>query len=462
MKISFYGAAREVTGSCYLLETSGGTPAGRNALRRAGSRVLVDCGMFQGCNTCDVKNLTELPFDAASIDAVFLTHAHLDHCGRIPKLVRDGFRGKVYGTPPTLDLAELVMLDAVGIMRGDLKREGIAMLYEEEDVALAINQFAGVDYSRDVKVGDVTARPRDAGHIFGSAFWEFEDGAGKRVAFSGDLGNDGNRILKPTAQLAAVDALIIESTYGNRVHEDESARETKLRDVVGQTIKNEGVLIIPAFAIDRTQQILFELNHLIENGIVPEVPMYLDSPMAIKATEIMKSYPQYYNKDAQALAATGDDLFDFPGLTLTLSRDESKFINDAPKPKVIIAGSGMMNGGRIQHHLVRYLSDKNSTVLIVGYQAGGTLGRDLYEGKKVVNVLQERVHVNARITSIGAYSAHADQKKLARWAVGAEEKPKRVIVTHGEDAAAVALATHFQEHLGIPAVAPHFGDTIDV
>jgi metallo-beta-lactamase family protein len=450
MKISFFGAAREVTGSCYLVETAGGT------------RALVDCGMFQGCNTCDVKNFAELRFDAASIDAIFLTHAHLDHCGRIPKLVKDGFRGKIYATPPTLDLAELVMLDAVGIMRGDLKREGIAMLYEEEDVALAIKQFVGVDYSRDTKVGDLTARPRDAGHIFGSAFWELEDGAGKRIAFSGDLGNDGNRILKPTAQLSAVDALIIESTYGNRVHEDESTRETKLREVVQKTIETGGVLIIPAFAIDRTQQILFELNHLIENGIVPEVPMYLDSPMAIKATEVMKSYPQYYNKDAQALAATGDDLFDFPGLTLTLSRDESKLINDAPKPKVIIAGSGMMNGGRIQHHLVRYLSDQNSTVLIVGYQAQGTLGRDLYEGKKNVSVLQEHVHVNARIMSIGAYSAHADQKKLVRWAMGAEEKPKRVIVTHGEDAAAVALATHFQEQLGVPAVAPHFGETIEI
>lgn len=450
MKISFYGAAREVTGSCYLVESSGGT------------RALVDCGMFQGCNTCDVKNFTELQFDAASIDAIFLTHAHLDHCGRIPKLVKDGFRGKVYGTPATLDLAELVMLDAVSIMRGDLKREGIAMLYEEDDVALAIKQFAGVDYSRDVKVGDLTARPRDAGHIFGSAFWEIEDGAGKRVAFSGDLGNDGNRILKPTAQLSAVDALIIESTYGNRVHEDESTRETKLRAAVQQTIDEGGVLIIPAFAIDRTQQILFELNHLIESGLLREVPMYLDSPMAIKATEVMKAYPQYYNNEARALAASGDDLFKFPGLTVTLTRDESKMINDAPKPKVIIAGSGMMNGGRIQHHLVRYLSDKNSTVLIVGYQAQGTLGRDLYEGKKVVDVLQERVHVNARITSIGAYSAHADQKKLTHWALEAEERPKRVIVTHGEDAAAVALATHFQEQLGIPAVAPHFGETIEI
>lgn len=450
MKISFYGAAREVTGSCTLVESSGGT------------RALIDAGMFQGCNTCDVKNFAELHFDPASIDALFLTHAHLDHCGRIPKLVKDGFRGKVYATPPTLKLAELVLLDAVNIMRDDFKREEIPMLYDEEDVGQALKQFSGIDYSRDVTVGDVTARPRDAGHIFGSAFWELRDGKGKRAAFSGDLGNQGSKILKPTAQLSAVDVLVMESTYGNRIHEDESTRETKLRDIVLRTIRERGVLVIPAFAIDRTQQILFELNHLVENGLLPEVPIYLDSPMAIKATEVVKTYPQYYNMEAQALAATGDDLFDFPGLTLTRTRDESKTINDAPRPKVIIAGSGMMNGGRIQHHLVRYLSDKNSTVLIVGYQAQGTLGRDLYEGKKVVNVLQELVHVNATITSIGAYSAHADQRKLTAWAAEATEKPKRILVNHGEEAAAVALATHLQGTLGVPAQAAHFGETFEV
>ncbi len=450
MKISFYGASREVTGSCYFVESGGGT------------RALVDCGMFQGCNTCDVKNFRELLFDPKTVDAVFLTHAHLDHCGRIPKLVKEGFRGNVYATPPTVELATLVMMDAVGIMRDDFEREGIAMLYDERDVERATSRFVAVDYSRDVKVGDLVARPRDAGHIFGSAFWELEDGEGKRAAFSGDLGNRGSRILKPTAQLSAVDALVIESTYGNRVHEDESTRETKLRDVIRRTIKERGVLVVPVFAIDRTQQILFELNHLVESGVLPEVPIYLDSPMAIKATEVIKSYPQYYNNEAQRLAASGDDLFDFPGLVLTRTRDESKTINDAPKPKVILAGSGMMNGGRIQHHLVRYLSDRNSTVLIVGYQAQGTLGRDLYEGKKVVNVLQEQVHVNATITSIGAYSAHADQKKLEEWVVTAEAKPKRILVTHGEDAAAVALATHFQNDVGIPAVAPHYADTVEV
>ncbi len=450
MNVSFFGATREVTGSCYLVETQTGT------------KVLVDCGMFQGCNTCDVKNFTKLYFDPKDISAVFITHAHLDHTGRIPKLVKDGFRGKIYGTAPTLRLAELVLLDAVHIMREDLEREKVEMLYEEKDVEQALTQFEPVEYSHDVKVGDITARPRDAGHIFGSSFWELHSAEGKSVAFSGDLGNHGSKILRPTAQLSAVDLLVVESTYGNRIHEDESTREAKLRQAIERTVAEKGVLVIPAFAIDRTQQILFELNHLVESGMLPNVPIFLDSPMAIKATEIVKEYPQYYNKEAKALAATGDDLFDFPGLKLTRTRDESKLINDTPKPKVIIAGSGMMNGGRILHHLVRYLSDPHSTVLIVGYQASGTLGRDLYDGKKVVNVLQEKVHVKAHILAIGSYSAHADQAKLVQWVDEAEAKPKRIAVTHGEEDTSVALATRFQQHFKIPSAAPHFGDTIEV
>jgi len=449
MKISFYGAAREVTGSLYLVETGK-------------TRILVDCGMHQGCNTCDVKNLVDFPFDSKAIDAVLLTHAHLDHSGRIPKLIKAGFRGKIYGTAPTLKLAALVIEDAQHIMEEDHEREGIPVLYSKEDVAATIEQFEPVDYSREVTIGDVTCRPRDAGHIFGSAFWEVRQINGPSAAFSGDLGNRGSKILRPTAQLSAVDALIIESTYGNRIHEDESTREAKLREILDHTIKNKGVLVVPAFAIDRTQQILFELNHLVEKGIVPQIDIYLDSPMAIKATDVMKEYPQYYNKEARELAASGDDLFDFPGLRLTKTRDESKLINEAPKPKVIIAGSGMMNGGRIQHHLVRYLADKNATVLIVGYQAEGTLGRDLHDGKKVVRVLQETVHVKATVLSIGAYSAHADQAKLVSWVEEAEALPKHIFCTHGEEGAAVALVTRFKQHLNIDAVAPHVGESYEI
>ena len=449
MKISFYGAAREVTGSLYLVETGE-------------ARVLVDCGMYQGCNLCDVRNMTDFKFDPKKIDAVFLTHAHLDHSGRIPKLVKLGFRGKIYATAPTAKLAELVLRDAQHIMVDDYKREKTPILYSVEDVDRAIEQFEHVDYSREVTVGDLACRPRDAGHIFGSAFWELRQKNGPSAAFSGDVGNVGSKILKQTAQLSTVDALIIESTYGNRIHEDESTRETKLREILTRTVKEKGVLVIPAFAIERTQQILFELNHLVEKMLIPPIDVYLDSPMAIKATEIIKEYPQYYNKEARTLAASGDDLFDFPGLTLTKTRDDSKTINEAPRPKVIIAGAGMMNGGRIQHHLVRYLADKHATVLIVGYQAEGTLGRELHDGKRVVKVLQETVHVKATVTSIGAYSAHADQAKLVRWIEEAEALPKQIFVTHGEEGAAVALATRIKQHFDIDAVAPHPGDSIEL
>ncbi len=449
MRISFLGAIREVTGSLYLLETKT-------------TRVLVDCGMHQGCSTCGVQNHIDFPFDPKTIHAVLLTHAHLDHCGRLPKLIKGGFKGKIYSTLPTIKLATLVIEDALHIMEDEYRREGTPVLYSKEDVEATLDQFEAVDYSRDVTIGDLTCRPRDAGHIFGSAFWEVYQKNGPSVAFSGDLGNRGSRILRTTAQLSAVDALIIESTYGNRIHEDESTRELKLREVLENTVKHKGVLVIPAFAIDRTQQILFEMNDLFEKKLIPPIDVYLDSPMAIKATDVMKEFPQYYNNEARALAASGDDLFDFPGLTLTMSRDESKTINEAPRPKVIIAGSGMMNGGRIQHHLVRYLSDPHATVLIVGYQSEGTLGRELHDGKKHVKVLQESVNVNAAILSIGAYSAHADQAKLVQWVEEAAALPKHIYCTHGEEGAAVALATRFVQHLKVDATAPHPGDTIEL
>jgi metallo-beta-lactamase family protein len=446
MQVSFYGAAREVTGSCYLVET-------------ARTRVLVDCGMFQGTAFADAKNFRDFDFKPADIDAVIVTHAHLDHVGRLPRLVKYGFNGKIYSTPPTAELAHLVLDDAEQIMQDDFRREYRPMLYEREDVDKVVSLFEGVDYAQRVKIGDLSFRFRDAGHIMGSAFVELE-AEGKKICFSGDLGNMPDPILKPTAQMGECDYLIIESTYGNRLHEEMDTRELSLKTAITRTVKANGVLIIPAFAIERTQLLLFELNHLVENRLVPAVDVYLDSPLAIKTSDVMCEFPQYYNQKSLSQVKCGEDLFDFPGLRKTLTRDESKLINDAPRPKVIIAGSGMMNGGRIQHHLVRYLSDKRSTVLIIGYQAQGTLGRRLYTGEKKVECLGERIEVKADIVSIGSYSAHADQRQLLEWVHGATKLPGKILCTHGEEDASAALATRLTEIFHIPTEVPRYGERI--
>ena len=447
MNLSFHGAAREVTGSCYLLET-------------AQTRILVDCGMFQGGSYCEAKNHEAFRFDPSTIDAVIVTHGHLDHTGRLPKLFQAGFKGPMYATPPTVPIASLVIKDALHIMEDDFKRFAKPVLYAEKDVDAAVKAFRPIDYDHTTKIGDISFRFRDAGHIFGSAFVEIHEQGGVKMAFSGDLGNEHVPIIRETAQLSSVDMLVMESTYGNRIHEDESTREQKLKDVITRTAQRNGVLLIPAFAIERTQQLLFELSRLVETKSIPEVDVYLDSPMAISVTEVMRDFPQYYDPEARHLVAAGDDFFNFPRLRVCRTRDESQTINAARRPKVIIAGSGMMNGGRILHHLVRYLGDARSTVLIIGYQAEGTLGRKLYEREKNVQVLAEHINVKAEITSIGAYSAHADQNKLVNWVHRAAGKPEKIFITHGEEGASVALSTRIEKELDIRTIVPRLEDSV--
>lgn len=447
MNIGFHGATREVTGSCYLVETGE-------------TRILVDCGLFQGCSFCETKNLQEFTFDPSTIDAVIVTHGHLDHTGRLPKLFKDGFSGKVYATPPTAPITQIVLEDSVRLIEDELKRHGKPMLYDKQDVEHAVKSLTPLEYNTTTKIGDLSFRFRDAGHIFGSAFVELTERGGAKVAFSGDLGNEHVPILCDTAQLSDMDALIMESTYGNRVHEGEGARSKRLRDVIIRTAQRGGVLMIPAFAIERTQQLLFELNALVQKKEIPELDIFLDSPMAIRVTEVIKRFPQYYDTQAKKLVASGEDFFDFPGLKVCLTRDESMAINAARRPKVVIAGAGMMNGGRILHHLVRYLGDARSTVLIIGYQAAGTLGRQLYEKERTVRVLDQHIEVRAEVASIGAYSAHADQNKLVSWVRTAAGLPEKVFCTHGEEGAAVALATRLQGELGVDATVPRIFDTV--
>ncbi|MDP3793547.1 MAG: MBL fold metallo-hydrolase, partial [Candidatus Uhrbacteria bacterium] len=287
MNITFLGAAREVTGSCYLLETDR-------------TRILVDCGAFQGSAFMESQNFQPFGFDAKTIDAVVITHAHLDHVGRLPKLVKEGFHGKIYLTPPTAGFARLVLEDAFQIMEYEFRKQKRPMLYEAKDIESALRYFSTVDYNASVKLGDLSFRFRDAGHIFGSAFIEIREEGGAAVTFSGDIGNDHVPILRETTQMAETDILVIESTYGNRIHEDESTRAGKLKEAIVGTVKQGGVLLIPAFAIERTQQLLYEMHDLKAHGILPPVDVYLDSPMAIKATQVIKEFPEYY--DAEALA----------------------------------------------------------------------------------------------------------------------------------------------------------------
>lgn len=449
MHLTFLGAAREVTGSCYLVETKQ-------------ARILVDCGMFQGCEFCEARNFEEVFIQPATVDAVFITHAHLDHTGRLPRLIKAGFKGKIYATGPTIDLMKLVLEDAYHIMEENHRRSARPMLYAEEDVAQVLKRCVPCEYSHSVRLGDLMIRFREAGHIFGSAFIEIREQGGAKLAFSGDLGNTHVPILRATAQLSGMDAVVMESTYGNKIHEDETSRSEKLHQLVTETMNLGGVLLIPAFAIERTQQLLYELNSLVEKKRLPKIDVYLDSPMAIRATRVIRSYPKYYDPEALRKVAQGDDLFDFEGLHLCESRDESKQINFVPPPKVIISGAGMMNGGRILHHLVRYLGNERNTILIIGYQAQGTLGRKLYTGEKVVEVLGERIQVRAAVKSIGAYSAHADQPTLINWIRSASALPKRIFVTHGEEETSIALATRLTEELGVQAHAPRLSESVEL
>jgi len=455
MKLSFYGAAQEVTGTLYLLETEG-------------CRILVDCGIHQGSREEAKKNHEPFPFDAKSIDAVFVTHGHMDHNGRVPLLVKRGFRGPIYCTAPTAEIAEIIWEDIVTLGKYEKKRarkenrEPIPPLYEKTDVRDAVEMLKDVSYGKTFGVcgNKVKVTFHDAGHIIGSSFIEFA-AEGRTVVLSGDLGNDDMPILKPTARLVKADTLIIESTYGDRLHEDAETRKTVLRDAVASVVEKKGVLMIPAFAIERTQEIILTLHRLAEAGEIPRVPIFLDSPMAIKATHVYEEYPEYYNTKSHKEFMIGHHLFSLPGFVPTKSGDQSRMINDVPAPKIIIAGSGMMTGGRIHHHLTRYLPDQNSILLIVGYQAEKTIGRQLFDGAKTVQIFGREVAVRATVKAVGAWSAHADQKKLLRWVADGEATPGQILVTHGEPAASGALAEKFKEQ-GIETFIPEPGQTFDL
>jgi metallo-beta-lactamase family protein len=448
MKLTFHGAVGLVTGSNYLLESGGTT-------------ILIDCGMFQGSNFCERMNFDPFKYAPRDISAALITHAHIDHTGRLPKLYRDGFRGTIYSTPPTRDFAELLLIDSEHLIADEAKHFSLPPIYTTEDITKLMERWESIPYHEPFRVGPFKIEFLNAGHILGSSMITIE-AEGKKIVFSGDLGNSPAPMIGMREKVTTVDFCVCESTYGDRLHEDLDMRRETLEDVIEDTVKSGGTLMIPAFAMERTQELLFEINNLAEAGRIPRVPIFIDSPLAIKLTAVYKKYESYYDEATRATIGRGDAIFNFPGLETTLTTEESKKINDVRPPKVVIAGSGMSNGGRILFHEQRYLPDPKSIILFIGYQSKGTLGKRILDGETVVKILGEEVPIRCKIKSIAGYSAHADQAQLLEWLSAMRLTVKKLFVVQGEEEASEALALKARDELAIEAIVPEIDKTYEL
>jgi metallo-beta-lactamase family protein len=454
MKLYFYGGAENVTGVKFLLEAK--------ANSKKSVKILVDCGTIQGAREDEEENYKDFVFNPAEIDYVFVTHAHIDHIGLVPKLCKEGFKGKIFTTAPTIDLARLTLEDSCNLLKREARKLGREPLYTKKDIDKALTLMNAVHYNKKRKLEDeIYFRFQDAGHILGSAIIELWV-EGKKLVFSGDLGNEPAPFLNPLAKITEADYILIESTYGNRIHEGRLERKEALENTIEETFGKKGVVMIPAFAVERTQELLFELNELVENNRIPKVPIFIDSPLAIKVTGIYKKHQKYFNKKATYLIKSGDDLFNFPGLTLTENVEKSKAINRVSPPKIIIAGSGMSTGGRIVFHEKNYLPDQNNCLIIISFQARGSLGRRLLEGAKKVNIFNEEVPVKAKVVSIEGYSSHADQKALYGWLTNFSKPVKHIFAIHGEKEASEELVQKIKDHLGMSASVPKKGEMVEL
>ncbi len=447
--ISFESGARSVTGSNFLIEFGN-------------KKFLVDCGLEQGSKYADEQNHNPFAYDPTSIDVLFVTHGHLDHVGRIGKLVKDGFRGQIYSTPPTKEIGELVMIDSMKIVNRAAEEDQKEPLYLQPDVDNALARWNTKDYHEpmmfDCDGEPLTVTFRDAGHILGSSMVIFSY-KGTKIAFTGDLGNTPSTLMADTEVMRDIDYLLIESVYGDRNHEMHFERKQKLQDIILRTVKEKGILIIPAFSVERTQELLFELNDMVENKEVPRVPTYLDSPLAIKVTDVFKRNKKYLNKSVQERMKS-DDIFDFPGLIRVGDSEESKAIKEVPGPKIIIAGAGMMNGGRVVHHAKNYLNNPHATLLVVGYQAPGTLARLLVDGIKMVRLFGIEVEVRARVETLTGYSAHKDSDDLVSFVEPMVGRLKKVFVILGELRASLFLAQRIKDTYNVETSVPDKGDKV--
>lgn len=456
MRLTFHGGATHVTGANYLLEAGG-------------LRILVDCGMIQGSRYNDEMNFNAFAYDPASIDYLFITHSHVDHMGRVPKLYREGFRGVIYASEPTAAITAVAMPDTLDRVIAEAKECNCAPLYDRDDMEGALALFRGVPYRQRLRLNHaVTVIGHDSGHVLGSTNWEFfvteDDGTEKRIAFPGDIGNPPSMLLPDIDYVRGVDYTLVESAYGSRLHEQRGERRDLLLDTIKTTFDRGGVLMIPSFAIERTQELLLELDALFEAGQLPKMPVFVDSPLAINITKAYGKFSHYFNEGAREILKDNRGIFQFPWLTMTASVAESKAINDIAAPKIIIAGSGMCQGGRIVHHLQRYLPDNRNTVLFVGYQVQGSLGRRILDGEREVSVRGTPTPVRAHVVSIGAYSAHADQDGLIEYLKQANQHRalKKAFVVQGEREAAEALAARARTELKIDAVVPDLDQSFDL
>jgi len=462
MKIQLLGAARIVTGSCYSLTTKE-------------EKILIDCGTFQGGKEMERLNYEPFNFNPRDYDALILTHAHLDHCGRIPKLIKYGFRGKIYATDATRELAYIIMLDSAKISAKDVdhenkrrRKEGLPPrkpLYNEGEVKAAMKLFRVVSYDEDVKITkNILARFYDAGHILGASSVQIqvkEDKKKTLISFSGDIGQSESIIVKNTEPILKSDYVFVESTYGDRLHPKIEDREKEFIRVINESYKKGGKLMIPSFTIERAQELLYCIGKFKKNGLIPNVDVYLDSPMAIKATDVFSRHPEYYNEKIAKGLVKGENPFDFPGLVYTKSTGESKALNFINKPCIIIAGNGMCSAGRIKHHIRNGIDNENNTLLFVGFQAQGTLGYWLKQGEKRVRLLGVEINVNAKIESIDSFSGHADYNELIQWLKNFSPKPKKIFITHGEEQQGLAFSKRIAKE-GFVNYVPVMGETIEL
>lgn len=451
LKLTFCGGAGTVTGANFLLEDLESPKP---------LRMLIDCGMVQGEKFADIENEKPFPYNPAAINYLLVTHAHIDHIGRIPKLVREGFRGEILSTPETRSLTVLMFEDALKLMRQEAEREGGEPLYDEKDVAETLSLWKTVPYHTHHELRNgISFLERDAGHVLGSAMYEISVN-GQKIVFTGDLGNSPTPILKDTEGVTDAKYLVMESVYGDRNHEGIEGRRERFKEVIKDTVARKGSLVIPAFSLEKTQVILSEINSMVEGREISQIPVFLDSPLAIKITEIYKSMKKDFNPEAKQTIAGGDDIFKFPHLHFTAHSEQSKAILHKPNPKIIIAGSGMINGGRIVHHIKNYAGDPRSAILFIGYQAAGSLGRRIQEGDKKVNIEGEEYEVKAHVETISGYSSHKDSEHLLEFVANTAETLKRVFVVMGEPKAALFLVQRIRDYLDIPAAHPQLRESV--